>query len=163
MWRLIDFLECNGVLGTPPLERAHEALAALTVFWPTVRPYSNPSALALESFEVCQVNSPSYRRTLSGDTPNRTFQSDIEYGRFQRKNCTPAEHKFTGSVAGSPCEWTERMMKGGTMERMITERTEDCRRCHLTSVSPFTLRSRETTDGPWELQSLSDYTSSPAT
>ncbi|KAG8319057.1 hypothetical protein J6590_099427 [Homalodisca vitripennis] len=72
MWRLSDFWKCDVALGTPPLEKAQEALTALTV------------ALVLDALEVCLVNSPSYRRTLSGDTPNSPFQGskqiNIEFG-----------------------------------------------------------------------------------
>ncbi|KAG8255456.1 hypothetical protein J6590_092342 [Homalodisca vitripennis] len=78
MWRLSDFWKCDVVLGTPPLEKAQEALTALTVFLPfpgtTERPYSNPSASVLDTLEVCQVNSPSYCWTLSGYTTNCPFE-----------------------------------------------------------------------------------------
>ncbi|KAG8265446.1 hypothetical protein J6590_094608 [Homalodisca vitripennis] len=42
MWRLSDFWKCDVVLGTPPLEKAQEALTALTVFLPSPGPPSAP-------------------------------------------------------------------------------------------------------------------------
>ncbi|KAG8317211.1 hypothetical protein J6590_031342, partial [Homalodisca vitripennis] len=42
MWRLSDFWKCDVALGTPPLEKAQEALTALTVFLPFPGPPSAP-------------------------------------------------------------------------------------------------------------------------
>ncbi|KAG8330158.1 hypothetical protein J6590_069672 [Homalodisca vitripennis] len=53
----------------------HWRCASVPLFsWPTDRPYSNSSASVLDTSEVCQVNSPSKCRTLSGYTPNSPFQ-----------------------------------------------------------------------------------------
>ncbi|KAG8289498.1 hypothetical protein J6590_103061 [Homalodisca vitripennis] len=42
MWRLSDFWKSDVALGTPPLEKAQEALTALTVFLPFPGPPSAP-------------------------------------------------------------------------------------------------------------------------
>ncbi|KAG8309204.1 hypothetical protein J6590_091578 [Homalodisca vitripennis] len=88
------FLEVCVVLVTPPLEKAQEALTALTVFLPFPGPPSASTPVPAPRHWRhwrCAGGSSSYRRTLLGDTSNSPFQgtkiSNVEFGDCGMLTC----------------------------------------------------------------------------